>query len=99
IPRYRAAENLVGELEFSAARQRLHLDPAIAELSVTAGLLLMTALNVRRPADRLPVRDFRGFQRHVHPVTALQAADHDFHVLLARPRQQELARLRVAVEA
>ena len=41
-----AAEDLVDELELRAARQRLHLDPAIAELAVAAGLLLVPALHV-----------------------------------------------------
>jgi hypothetical protein len=94
-----AAENLVGELEFGAARQRLHLDPAIAELPVAAGLLLVPALHVGLPANGLAIRNFRRFQRDIHAVALLHPADDDFHVLLAGAGEQEFARLRIAVEA
>ena len=82
-----------------AARQRLHFDPAIAELPVPAGLLFVAALDVGLPANGLAIRNFGRFQGDIHTVALLHAADHDFHVLLARARQQELARLRVAVKA
>ena len=94
-----AAENLVGEFELGAARQRLHLDPAIAELPVTAGLLLVAALDVGLAANGLAVGDLGSLQRHLHAVALLHAADHNLDVLLAGAGQQELARLRVAVEA
>ena len=57
-----AAEDLVGEFELAAARQRLHADPAIAELAVTAGLLLVAALDVGRAADRFAIRDLGRLQ-------------------------------------
>ena len=95
----RAAEDLVGELEVAAARQRLHLDPAIAELAVAAGLLLVAALDVGPAADRLAIGNLRRLQGDIHAVALLQAADDDFDVLLPAAGQQELAGLRVAVEA
>ena len=79
--------------------QRLHLDPAIAELAVTAGLLLVAALDVGPAANGFAVGNLRRFQGDIHAVALLQAADHDFDMLLAAAGQQELAGLRVAVEA
>src|ERR1019366_7112106 len=96
--RDRTAENLVSELEAGAAPERLHLDPAVAELPVTAGLLLVASLNVRLAANRFPVRDLRRLQRDIHAIALFQAADYDFHMLLSAAGQQEFARLRVAVE-
>ena len=94
-----AAENLVGELELRAARERFHLDPAIAELAVAAGLLLVPPLDVGKSANGLAIGNFGRLQRDIHAIPLLQPADYDFHVLLSRARQQKFARLRVAVEA
>ena len=85
--------------KLAAARQRLHLDPAIAELPVAAGLLLVASLDVRPPADGFAIGNLRRFQGDIHAVALFQTADHDFHMLLPAARQQELAGLRVAVEA
>ena len=95
----RAAEDFVGELEVAAARQRFHLDPAIAELAVAAGLLLVAALDVGPAANGFAVGNLRRFQGDIHAVALLQAADDDFHVLLAAAGEQELPGLRIAVEA
>ena len=62
VPGNRAAEDFVDELEVSAARQRLHLDLAVAELAVAAALLLVAALHVGAPANRLAIGNFRRFQ-------------------------------------
>ncbi len=48
LPRDRAAEDVVLELEVAAARQRLHADLAVAELPVAAGLLLVPAVRLGR---------------------------------------------------
>ena len=48
LARDRAAEDLVDELEVAAARQRLDLDLAVAELAVAAGLLLVPAVRLGR---------------------------------------------------
>ena len=84
---------------FRAARQRLHADPAIAELAVAAGLLLVAALHVGLAANGFAIGNLRRVQLHVHAVALLQAADDDFHVLLPRAGQQELLGLRIAIEA
>ena len=57
LPRDRAAEDVVDELEVAAARQRLDLDLAVAELAVAAGLLLVPAVRLGRRRDRLAVRE------------------------------------------
>ena len=50
LARDRAAEDVVDELEVAAARQRLELHLAVAELAVAAGLLLVAAVRLdRRP--------------------------------------------------
>ena len=41
-----AADDLVDELEAAAARQRLDLEPRVAELAAAAGLLLELALRL-----------------------------------------------------
>ena len=46
LPRHDAADDLVDELEAGAARQRLHLEPGVAELAAAAGLLLELALRL-----------------------------------------------------
>ena len=52
----RAAENVVDEFELAAARQRFHLDFAVAVLAVSAGLFLVLALDVGLAANGLAVR-------------------------------------------
>ena len=99
IARDGAAENFVGELEFPAARQRLHANPAIAELAVAAGLLLVAALHVGLAANGFAIRNLRRVQLHIHAVALLQAADDHFHVLLPAAGQQKLLGLRIAIEA
>src|SRR2546429_5205137 len=46
---------LFRSLEFAASRQGLHLDLAITELAVAAGLFLVPALHVGAPANGLAV--------------------------------------------
>src|SRR5689334_25273901 len=55
VSRHDAAGNAVLELEAVAARQRLDFKHHIAELAVTAGLLLVTATLRDRLADGLAV--------------------------------------------
>src|SRR5271154_5484033 len=94
-----AAGDFVFESEFFAAGQGLDANPAIAELAVAAGLLLVAALDVGSAADGFAIRNFGSVQFHVDAVALLQAADDDFHVLLAAARQQEFLGLGIAVEA
>ena len=84
---------------FAAARQRLHADPAVAELPVTAGLLLVPALHVGGSADGFAIGNLGRFQGDVHAIALLQPADGDFDVLLAGSGDQEFLGLRIAIEA
>ena len=84
---------------FAAARQRLHADPAIAELAVAAGLLLVPALHVGLAANGFAIRNLGRVQFHVHAVALLQAADDDFDVLLPAAGEQKFLGLRIAIEA
>ena len=51
-----AADDLVDELEAAAARQRLDLDPGVAELAAAARLLLELALRLGAALDGLAIR-------------------------------------------
>src|SRR6267154_1516078 len=51
VTRNRTAEHFVCKLELGTAGQRFQANPAIAELAVAAGLLLVPALHLRLAAD------------------------------------------------
>ena len=59
VARDRAAVDVVHELEVLPAGQRLDLDPAVGELAVAAGLLLVAAVRLGLARDRLAVGDLR----------------------------------------
>ena len=75
VLRNRAAEDVVDELELAAARQRLHLDLAIAVLPVAAGLLLVASLHVGLAANRLAIRNLGRLQHHFGVIALLQLRD------------------------
>ena len=83
LSRDRAAEDVVDELEIAAARQRLHLDLAVAELSVPAGLLLVAPVGLGRRGDRLAVGDAGRLQVHFDAEAPLQLRDGHFDVQLS----------------
>ena len=87
LPRNGAAEDVVDELEVAAARQRLHLDLAVAELAVAAGLLLVPAVRLGGRGDRLPVRNPRRLEVHLDAEAALQLRDGDLDVQLPLARR------------
>ena len=97
LPRDRAAEDLVDELELAAARQRLHADLAVAELAVAAGLLLVPAVRLDARGDRLAIRDARRLEQHFDAEAPLQLRDRDLDVHLALAGEQQLVRLRIAL--
>src|SRR5262245_52620651 len=70
-----AALDSVGELEAGAARPRLDLDPGVAELAPTAGLLLQPTLRLGAALDRLLVGHLRRLELDLDPVLALQLLD------------------------
>ena len=94
LARDRAAEDVVDELEVAAARQRLELHLAVAELAVAAGLLLVPAVRLGRRGDRLAVGDARQLQVDLDAEAALQLRDRDLDVRLALAGEQQLLGLR-----
>src|SRR3989475_11499740 len=93
VVRHGAAEDLVHELEAAPARQGLAAEPDVAVLAAPARLLLVLALPLGAPLDRLLVRDARRQQVHVHVVLALHALDDHLDVEAAHARDEELLRL------
>ena len=99
LARDRAAEDVVDELEVGAARQRLDLDLAVAELAVAAGLLLVAAVRLGGGLDRLAVGDARRLEVDVDAEAPLQLRDGHLDVELALAVEQQLLRLRIAAVA
>ena len=79
-----------------AARQRLDLDLAVAELAVAAGLFLVPAVRVGGHGDRLAIGNARQLQRDLDAEPALQLGDRDLDVELALAREQRFLGLRIA---
>ncbi len=78
--------------------ERLHLDPDVAELAAAAGLLLVPALDVGLAFDRLLVGDLRRLEVDVDVVALLEPLGDDPDVELAVAGDEELGRVRVAIE-
>ena len=91
LPRDRAAEDVVDELEVAAARQRLEPDLAVAELAVAAGLLLVAAVRLGRRGDRLAVGNARQLEVDLDAEAALQLRDRHLDVRLALAGEQQFA--------
>src|SRR5262245_61262339 len=83
-----APGDLVDELKALAARQGLHLDDAIAELAVSAGLLLVTAALFSALADCFLVGRRWTSGGDLNAETRLQPIDHGAQVRVALPLQQ-----------
>ncbi len=98
VARYRAPEDGVLELVALTPRQRLHLDPAVAELPPASGLLLVPTLGVRLLADGLPIRDLRRMKIDLHAEAALELVEDDLHVHLAGAGDEHLLGLRVEAQ-
>src|SRR5690348_14649770 len=94
-----AAENVVNELKVAAARQRLHLDLAVAVLAVPPGLLLVPALHVGFAADGFAVGHLGRLQIDLGVVALFQFGNDDFDVLLAGAGDEEFLGLLVTEEA
>ena len=92
-----AAEDLVDELEAAAAREGLDAEPGVAVLAAAARLLLVLALHLGAPLDRLLVGDARRQQRDVDVVLALHALHHHLDVELAHAGDQQLLGLGIEV--
>ncbi len=99
LPRHRAADHLVDELEAGALRQRLHLDVAHGELAVPAGLFDVAAVSLRRPAEGLAQRHAQVDLVDADPEPVGQTVQHDACVRLAHAPQHDLVGLWVLVDA
>src|SRR5689334_15600443 len=69
LARNRATDDFVHELETLAALERLDAQEHLAELPRAAGLLLVAAVSVRLPRDRLAIGDAWEVRPDVHAVT------------------------------
>ena len=99
LPRHRAADDLVDELESGALRQRLHLDVAHRELAMAAGLLDVSAVAFCVAAERLSQRHAQFDGVHGDAVPAGQRVEHHAGVRLAHAPQHDLVRLGVLLDA
>src|ERR1035441_3154282 len=78
LARNRAAEDLIGELKSTAARQRFHANLAVAELAVSPCLLLMAALSLGAAADGFAIRHLGGLERDLRVIALFKARDDGF---------------------
>ena len=63
---------------------------------MAACLLLVPALHIRFPSDRLPIRNLGCFKNYVNPVALSQLGYGHFHVQLPRTRKEKLFGLGIA---
>src|SRR3981189_3275669 len=82
VARHHAAGDLLLEREAGAARERLDVDHNVAELAMTARLLLVPATLGDRFADRLAVADARGatLDRHAEAIGEPLGRDPPMHL-------------------
>src|SRR5690606_24531596 len=98
LVRNHAARDRVRELVTGSARQRLDADVAVAELTVTARLLLVLALRFCRLAERLAIRNARLLRDDVDVILPLEPLDLDFEMQLAEAADDRLTQLGVVAE-
>ncbi len=98
ILRHHAAGDGVGELEPGAARLRLDVQHHVAELSVSARLLLVPAADRRPGPDRLLVGNVAPLPLDRDAILALQPFECDPQMHLALARQHDLMGVGVMVE-
>src|SRR2546425_7322644 len=95
LPRYRAADDLVLELE-ALPRVGLDLEVDVAVLAAAARLSHVAPLRLRGLTNGLAVRDLGLADVGLDPEFAQEAVDDDLQVKLAHAVDQRLARLLVA---
>ena len=98
LPGDDSADDFVDELEALPALQGFNLDPGVAELSPAARLLLVLALDLSPPADRLPIGDLGLLQLHLDAVLALELFDGHLQVNLPHAREDQLPGILVALQ-
>ena len=97
VARYGAADDGIDKVELGIVRVvvRTELDLNVAELTMSAGLLLVTAFNVDRLADGLAVRDLGILQHALRAELARQLLRDDLDMHLAQTGQNTLGCLDV----
>ena len=98
LPRHRAADDLVDELEPGALRQWLDLDVADRVLAVPAGLLDVSAVPFCVAAERLPQRHPQVDGVDGHAVPFRQRVEHHAGVRLTHAPQHDLVRLGILLD-
>src|SRR4051794_39041920 len=81
IARYGAADDLIDEFKPFAVRQGFHLEPGIAVLTASTGLLLQFSLSAGTASDCLLVGHLRRFENDFGAVLPFKLLDDDFDVL------------------
>src|SRR6185369_4089672 len=87
---YRPAVDLLLEYEAGAAGQGLHLDDDVAELAMTARLLLVAPLLSHRFANGFAIAHGRRVGLHLDAVAALKTRDHGVEMLVVHAAQPNL---------
>ena len=90
VLRHAAADRLIREDHLFGLGLRLEADVNIAELAVTAGLLLVTAVDLDLLLDRLAVRDLGGLENSLDLILALELCHEDGQLHIADARNDEL---------
>src|SRR4029079_9573597 len=85
----RAADDLFVEFKTRAARHRLDFQPDVAELAMTAGLVLVALACRDRFADGLLIADRRRLRFDVDAETILEPLERDAQMHLALPPQHD----------
>src|SRR3954463_5546726 len=92
IPWNGAPHDMVDELKPLSTGKRVELKPTIAELSMSAGLLLVFPLGLRRAPNGLFVGDFRSMNDDFSAILALKLFKCHIHVQLSHPAEDHLLR-------
>ena len=99
LSRDRPAGDFIDKLKAAAARQRAHLDHAIAELAVPTGLLFMAAALFGALADAFLIRRRGRRVRHIHAKACFQPLQDLTQMRFALALQQDFMRHRIMQHA
>src|SRR4030067_3266379 len=97
LPGYGPSGYLVDELEAFSPRERGYVEPCVAVLAPSAGLLFVFALQLHMRPYRLLVRHPRGLQFYIAAELEPERFDRHFKVDLPDAGQEELLCLLVHV--
>jgi hypothetical protein len=96
--RYGSAVDLLVKLEAFATGQRPNLDDHVAELAMTARLLLVAPLLGHVAPDRLAIANGRRTRLHLDPISAFQPVQHRAQMLLVHSAETHFVRVLVLLE-